>query len=109
MKWDLSLLAFASLLTACRANAEDSAFGKLLATNSQECVPVAAIEAAAISPISHELLPGDKAELAADGNHVIAFLTDGSQTCARFLVPDFLIQIIEQVEGRKSSHSGGGI
>jgi hypothetical protein len=50
-----------------------------------------------IAPISHELPPGDKAELATDGNHLIAFLTDGSQTRARFLVPDFLVQIIMQV------------
>ena len=63
----------------------------------------------AIPPISHELPPGDKAELATDGNHVIAFLTDGFQTCARFLVPDFLVQIIKQVEGGKSPHSGEGI
>ena len=125
MKWKLSLLAFASLLTV-RANAEETAFDKFLTPNSPECVPVTAIEAAAknfrplsqdtyrfipalyvvIPPISHELPPGDRAELATDGNHVIAFLTDGSQTCARFLVPDFLVQIIKQVEGGKYSHSG---
>jgi hypothetical protein len=129
MKWNLSLLAFASLLTIGRATAEETAFDKFLTPNSPECVPVAAIEAAAkqyrpvsqdtyrfiqalyvaIPPMSHELPPGDKAELATDGNHVIAFLTDGSQTCARFLVPDFLIQIIKQVEGGQSSHSGEGI
>ena len=63
----------------------------------------------AIPPVSHELPPGDKAELATDGNHVNAFLTGGSQTCARFLVPDFLIQVIKRAEGGKSSLSGGGI
>ena len=129
MKWNLSLLAFASLLTVGRTNAEETAFDKFLAPNSPECVSIAAIEAAAknyrpvsqdtyrfiqalyvaIPPISHELPPGDKAELATDGNHVIAFLTDGLQTCARFLVPDFLVQIIKQVEGGKSPHSGEGI
>jgi hypothetical protein len=129
MKWNLQLLVFASLLTVGRANAEETAFDKFFAPNSPQCVPIAAIEAAAkdyrpvsqdtyrfiqalyvaIPPISHELPPGDKAELATDGNHLIAFLTDGSQTCARFLVPDFLVQIIKQVEGGKSSHSGGGI
>lgn len=129
MKWNLSLLAFASLLTVGHANAEETAFDKFLAPNSPECVPVAAIEAVAenyrpvsqdtyrfiqalyvaMPPISHKLPPGDKAELATDGNHVLAFLTDGTQTCARFLVPDFLGQIIKQVEGGKSSHSGEGI
>jgi hypothetical protein len=129
MKWNLLLLAFASLLTIGRANAEETAFDKFLAPNSPECVPVAAIEAAAKNyrpvsqdtyrfiqalyvatpPISRELPPGDKAELATDGNHVLAFLTDGLQTCARFLIPDFLVQIIKQVEGGKSSHSGAGI
>ena len=54
MKWDLSLLAFASLLAVWRANAEESAFNKFLGTNSLER-PVAAIEAAAIPPISHEI------------------------------------------------------
>ena len=129
MKWNLPLLVFASLLTVGRANAEETAFEEFFAPNSPKCIPVAAIEAAAkgyrpvsqetyrfiqaiyvaIPPISHELPPGDKAELATDGNHVIAFLTDGSQTCARFLVPDFLVQIIKQVEGGKSSHNGAGI
>jgi hypothetical protein len=129
MKWNLPLLAFASLLTVGRANAEETAFDKFFAPNSPKCVPVAAIEAAAkdyrpvsqdtyrfiqalfvaTPPISHELPPGDKAELATDGNHVLAFLTDGLQTCARFLVPDFLVEIIKQVEGGKSSHSGAGI
>jgi hypothetical protein len=129
MKWNLPLLVFASLLTVGRANAEETAFEEFFAPNSPKCVPVAAIEAAAkgyrpvsqetyrfiqaiyvaIPPISHELPPGDKAELATDGSHVIAFLTDGSQTCARFLVPDFLVQIIKQVEGGKSSHNGAGI
>jgi hypothetical protein len=129
MKWNLPLLVFASLLTVGRANAEETAFEEFFAPNSPKCVPVAAIEAAAkgyrpvsqetyrfiqaiyvaIPPISHELSPGDKAELDTDGNHVIAFLTDGSQTCARFLVPDFLVQIIKQVEGGKSSHNGAGI
>jgi hypothetical protein len=109
--------------------AEEIAFDKFLASNSPELVPVAAIGAAAqnyrpdsrgaycfiqalyvaIPPVSHELPPGDKAELATDGNHVNAFLTGGSQTCARFLAPDFLIQIIKRAEGSKSSHSGGGI
>jgi hypothetical protein len=128
MKWNLPLLAFASLLTLGRANAEETAFDKFLAPNSPKCVPVAAIEAVAkayrpvsqetyrfiqaiyvaMPPISHELPPGDKAELATDGNQLIAFLTDGPQTCARFLVPDFLGQLIKQVEGGKSSHSGEG-
>jgi hypothetical protein len=129
MKWNLPLLAFASLLTVGRANAEETAFDKFFAPNSPKCVAVTAIEAAAkdyrpvsqdtyrfiqalfvaTPPISHELPPGDKAELATDGNHVLAFLTDGLQTCARFLVPDFLVEIIKQVEGGKSSHSGAGI
>ena len=127
MKWKLSLLAFASLLTV-RANAEETAFDKFLSPNSPKCVPVAAIEAEAknyrplsqdtyrfiqalyvvIPPISHELPPGDKAELATDGNQVIAFLTDGPQTCARFVVTVFLGQLIKQVESGKSSHSGEG-
>jgi hypothetical protein len=83
MKWNLPLLAFASLLTVGRANAEETAFDKFFAPNSPKCVPVAAIEAAAkdyrpvsqdtyrfiqalfvaTPPISHELPPGDKAEL----------------------------------------------
>lgn len=46
MKSKLLLLAFASLLTV-RANAEETAFDKFLTPNSSECIPVAAIEAAA--------------------------------------------------------------
>ena len=116
MKWKLSLLAFASLLTV-RANAEETAFDKFFAPNSPKCVPVAAIEAVAkdyrpvsqetyrfiqaiyvaIPPISHELPPGDKAELATDGNQVIAFLTDGPH-----------LRTISRSRFSRSTHQAGG-
>jgi hypothetical protein len=56
MKWNLSLLVFASLLTVARANAEETAFDKFLAPNSQKSIPVVAIEAAAKNyrPVSHD-------------------------------------------------------
>jgi len=56
MKWNLSLLAFASLLTVGRTNAEETAFDKFLAPNSPECVSIAAIEAAAKNyrPVSQD-------------------------------------------------------
>jgi hypothetical protein len=62
----------------------------------------------AIPPISRELPPGNRAELATDAQgNVLAFITDGLQSCARFLAPPFLAKMIDQVEsGRSQPHSG---
>lgn len=51
----------------------------------------------AIPPISRQLPPGDSAIVAsADGRSMIA-LVSGGQTCARFLAPDFVLSMLNQV------------
>lgn len=63
----------------------------------------------AIPPISRTLPPGDKAELATDKDgKIIALITDGPKSCARFLVPPFLAAAIMEVELGKTTHSHEG-
>ena len=51
----------------------------------------------AIPPISRQLPPGDSAVVAsANGRSMIA-LVSGGETCARFLAPDFVLSMLNQV------------
>ena len=53
----------------------------------------------AIPPVSKELPPGDKAVLAIGPNgEVMAVIIDGEQTCARFVLPGFLIEMVAAIE-----------
>src|SRR5580700_5511011 len=99
-------------------SAEDDAgaFDKWLSPDAPECVPVSAIKSAAtvtdltpeqfqftralyiaIPPISRKLPPGDRAIMASSGGAVMIALVDGGQTCARFLAPDFIQDMLVQV------------
>jgi hypothetical protein len=105
------------------------AFEPFLQENSAQCVPVAAIEKAAdrtetlnegafrfvqalylaVPPVSRDMPPGDHAAMATDKQgHVIVYLIDGIQTCARLALPPFLAPIVEQVERREYAHVGKG-
>lgn len=127
----VGLAIFAFLFCAAPAAAQhSSAFDRFLSAASPSCVPVAEIEAVsvaftplndvasafvaafyiAIPPISKELPPGRRGELARDASgQTLAFITDGSQTCARFLAPPFLLKIIEQEQLGVASHAGEGL
>jgi hypothetical protein len=91
-------------------------FDKWLGPDAPECVSVAAIKSAAtvtdltpeqfqftralyiaIPPISRKLPPGDRAIMASSGGAVMIALVDGGQTCARFLAPDFIQDMLVQV------------
>ena len=53
----------------------------------------------AILPVSKELPPGDKAVLAIGPNgEVMALIVDGEQTCARFILPGFMIDMVAAIE-----------
>lgn len=131
MRFVLSIIFFLSLLgSAYAADPNVGAFGPFMDQDGPHCVSVADVEKAAaeakpvkettfrflqalymaIPPMSRELPPGDKAELATDKDGVvIALLTDGPKSCARFLVPPFLFGAIMQVELGKTTHVGEGL
>jgi hypothetical protein len=111
-------LAVGSLVssTAPIFAADDAgAFDKWLSADAPECVPVSAIKSVAtltdltpeqfqfvrayiaIPPISRKLPPGDHAIMASSGGAVMVALVAGGQTCARFLAPDFIQDMLAQV------------
>jgi hypothetical protein len=112
-------LAVGSLVssTAPIFAADDAgAFDKWLSPDAPECVPVSAIKSVAtltdltpeqfqfvralyiaIPPISRKLPPGDHAIMAISGGAVMVALVAGGQTCARFLAPDFIQDMLAQV------------
>jgi hypothetical protein len=120
----LSLVVGGSAHAAERGDA--GAFDKWLTPDSPECVPVADIKAVgsaidltqdqfrfvqalyiAIPPTSRKLPPGDRGIIvgASDGTAMVA-LVDDDKTCARFLAPDFVIQMLNDVKAGKVEHMG---
>jgi hypothetical protein len=111
-------LAVGSLVSSAPTFAADDAgaFDKWLRADAPECVPVSAIKSVAtltdltpeqfqfvralyiaIPPISRKLPPGDHAIMASSGGAVMVALVAGGQTCARFLAPDFIQDMLAQV------------
>ena len=110
-------LAVGSLVSSAPTFAADAgAFDKWLRADAPECVPVSAIKSVstltdltpeqfqfvralyiAIPPISRKLPPGDHAIMASSGGAVMVALVAGGQTCARFLAPDFIQDMLAQV------------
>ena len=107
-----------------------ASFDRFLSASSPACVPVAEIEAAAVAftplndsasafiagfyvaipPMSKDLPAGRRGELARDASgQTLAFITDGAQSCARFLAPPFLLKMIEQEQLGVASHAGEGL
>jgi hypothetical protein len=63
----------------------------------------------AIPPMSRQLPPGDSAVVAsADGLSMIA-LVSGGETCARFLAPDFVLSMLNQVGKGENETAGEAI
>ena len=105
---------FRPLPAFCTAS-DTGAFDKWLSADAPECVPVSAIKSVAtltdtpeqfqfvralyiaIPPISRKLPPGDHAIMASSGGVVMVALVAGGQTCARFLAPDFVQDMLAQV------------
>ena len=65
----------------------------------------------AIPPVSKELPPGDKAVIGIgpDGE-MMAFIVDGEQSCARFMLPEFMQEMIANIEsGNEAPKAGRGL
>jgi hypothetical protein len=115
-----------ALLSASCANAQSAGvFDKWLSQDSPECVPVSEFKAVstvtdltpaqfqfvralyvALPPVSHTLPPGDHAVMATAGGAVMLALVDGVQACARFLAPDFIQSMLNQVGEGQNEHVG---
>jgi hypothetical protein len=106
-------------LISTHAQAGAGAFDKWLATDSPECVPVADIAKVdgvkiveltpaqfqftralyvGIPPVSQSLPPGDSAIKASVDGTVMLAIVMGDKTCARFLAPDFIQKMIDEIE-----------
>lgn len=124
-----SAMLMAAMLLSSGAGAQDKGqdngseagvFARWLAPNSPECVPLKDIGSVsrvtrltadqfqfvralfiAIPPVSRTLPPGDSAVIArAEGKSMIA-LVAGEEVCARFLAPDFIQVMLNEVgEGK---------
>jgi hypothetical protein len=110
-------LAAGCLVSSTPLFADDGGvFDKWLDPGAPECVPVAAFRSVArvtdltpeqfqfvralyvaIPPISRELPPGDHAVMASSGGSVMIALVADGQACARFLAPDFIQTMLDQV------------
>jgi hypothetical protein len=63
----------------------------------------------AIPPISRQLPPGDKAVLASAGGRTMVALVSGGQSCARFLAPDFVMTMLNEIGKGESVAAGAPI
>jgi hypothetical protein len=99
--------------------AHAGAFDKWLTPESQQCAPVADIAKVdgvkiveltpaqfqfaraiyvGIPPLSRSFPPGDSAVKVTAGSEVMLALVAGDKTCARFLAPDFIQRMLDEVE-----------
>jgi hypothetical protein len=115
-------------LSAQEDSQQAGVFGQWLKPDAPECVPVSDIGSVsrltkltpeqfqfvralyiAIPPISRQLPPGDSAVVAiADGRAMIALVADG-ESCARFLAPDFILSMLDQVGRGENGTVGDAI
>ncbi len=100
-------------------------FEKFLNARAPECVPVSAFNSmstvtelspaqfqfvralyVALPPVSRTLPPGDRAVKASVGRTaMLAIIADG-QACARFLAPDFILAMLDEVGEGTIHHVG---
>ncbi len=115
-----------ALLSASAASAQGAGvFDKWLNQDSPQCVPVSEFKAVssvtdlspaqfqfvralyvALPPVSRTLPPGDHAVMASAGGAVMLALVDGVEACARFLAPDFIQSMLNQVGEGHNQHVG---
>ena len=116
----LLIAAIAAIpLFAAPAGGADTAdpISKLFGPDAPECVPLAELRSdartteltpeqfqfaralfVAMPPISHQLPPGDHGFLAtADDGVTFVALVNGDQSCARFIAPDFVQEMLMKV------------
>jgi hypothetical protein len=108
------------------ALAQETVFQPFLTEASPQCVPVEDIKKLGavvdlspdqyrfaqalyvfIPPISKMLPPGDRAMLvgASDGTSILLF-ADADKSCARFLAPDFVLKMLNDIKSGKVEHVG---
>ncbi len=107
------------LVSSAPAFAEDvgaGVFDKWLNERAPDCVPVSSIRSVstvtdltpeqfqfvralyvALPPVSRTLPPGDHAVMASSGGSVMLAIVADGQACARFLAPDFIQAMLDQI------------
>ena len=93
---------------ACVSVAEIEKVSKVIKLTPEQFQFVRALYVA-IPPMSRELPPGDHAIVATSEGLSMLALVDGAQTCARFLEPDFLRKMLDDVATGESPKVGQGL
>lgn len=91
---------------ACVPMADVAKVGKVVDLSPEQFQFARALYVA-LPPVSHKFPPGDHAVIAgaSDGTAMVA-LVDGDKSCARFLVPDFVLQMLNDIKAGKFAHAG---
>ena len=119
-------IAFKVLCSPALAVERDTVFQPFLNEDTAKCVPMADIAKVgkvidlspeqfqfarglyvAIPPFSKKFPPGDHAVIAgaSDGTALVA-IVDDDKTCARYLAPDFVLQMLNDIKAAKFTHAG---
>jgi hypothetical protein len=120
-----SILSMALLSPYCIHAQDASVFRKWLDQSAHECVPVTEFKSmsrvieltpeqfqfvralyVALPPISRTLPPGDHAVMASAGDETMLALVADGQSCARFLAPQFILEMLIQVGEGKTVNVG---
>jgi hypothetical protein len=123
----LALALAAAPVQAQQSASDYGAFAPFFSTASPECVPVAAVEKAAVKtqalreatfrfvqgvylmtpPQGQTLPPGDRAEIVTDAHGTAAaILIDGALTCARLLPTPDMLKLILRVDCGEYERAG---
>jgi hypothetical protein len=112
-------IILAALLGLLSTHARAGVFDKWLSKDSPDCIALDDIQKhegvkviklnesqfqfaralyVAVPPVSHDFPPANSAmEVKADGEAMVILVADG-KTCARFLAPDFIQKMLDQIE-----------
>ena len=115
----------ALLSVSCASAQGATVFDKWLSQDSPQCVPVSEFKTVssvteltpaqfqfvralyvALPPISRTLPPGDHAVMATAGGSSMLAIVDGIEACARFLAPEFILSMLNQVGQGENEHLG---
>ncbi len=120
-----AVLSTALLSATCASAQSVGIFDKWLSQDAPQCVPVSEFKSVstvtdlspaqfqfvralyvALPPVSRTLPPGDHAVMAQAGGSTMLALVDGVQACARFLAPDFIQSMLNEVGEGQNEHVG---
>jgi hypothetical protein len=115
--WTVVAVNILCSITLAAESGNANPFDKWLSPDAPDCSPISELKKAgasvatltpeqfqfvralyvAIPPMSKSLPPGETAIEAKIGDSVMIALVTGAQSCARFLAPDFILKMLDDV------------